>query len=211
MDVIRRGAFAKSIQERGPLTSGNRKIAHLRNHDWEHQIGKFLEMEEDEFGLRFVAQLGRSTKGQDALLDYQDGILREHSIGFNYVADKIKFVEDTTYNPEGHYEISEVKLWEVSGVTFGANEFTPVIEAAKSGDTEGAVKRFHELEASFLKAIKRGTGTDERLENLEARFKQLQELRNSLFVEKPSLKDTLKAEKPNDNDKKELFLNLLND
>jgi HK97 family phage prohead protease len=211
MDVIRRGAFAKSLQERGANSSGNRKIAHLRNHDWEHQIGKFLEMEEDEFGLRFVAQLGRSTKGQDALLDYQDGILREHSIGFNYVADKIKFVEDATYHPEGHYEISEVKLWEVSGVTFGANEFTPVIEAAKSGDTEGAVKRFHELEASFLKAIKRGTGTDERLENLEARFKQLQELRNSLFVEKPSLKDTLKAEKPNDNDKKELFLNLLND
>lgn len=210
MDVIRKGAFAKSIQERGPLTSGNRKIAHLRNHDWEHQIGKFLEMEEDDFGLRFVAQLGRSTKGQDALLDYQDGILREHSIGFNYVADKIKFVEDTTYNPDGHYEISEVKLWEVSGVTFGANEFTPVIEAAKSGDTEGAVKRFHELESSFLKAIKRGTGTDERLENLEARFKQLQELRNSLFVEKPSLKDTLKAEKPNDK-KKDLFLNLLND
>jgi hypothetical protein len=211
MDVIRRGAFAKSLQERGANSSGNRKIAHLRNHDWEHQIGKFLEMEEDEFGLRFVAQLGRSTKGQDALLDYQDGILREHSIGFNYVADKIKLVEDSTYALGGHYEVTEVKLWEVSGVTFGANEFTPVIEAAKSGDTEGAVKRFHELEASFLKAIKRGTGTDERLENLEARFKQLQELRNSLFVEKPSLKDTLKAEKPNDNDKKELFLNLLND
>jgi len=36
--------------------------------------------------------------------------LREHSIGFNYVSDKIKFVEDTTYSPEGHYEISEVKL-----------------------------------------------------------------------------------------------------
>ena len=66
--------------------------------------------------------------------------------------------------------------------------------------------RFNKL----LKAIKRGTGTDERLENLEARFKQLQELRNSLFVEKPSLKDTLKAEKPNDK-KKDLFLNLLND
>ena len=132
MDVIRKGAFAKSIQERGVDASGNRKIAHLRNHDWEHQIGKFLEMEEDEFGLKFVAQLGRSTKGTDALLDYQDGILREHSIGFNYISDKIKFVEDQSFSPDGHFEITEVKLWEVSGVTFGANEFTPVIEAAKS-------------------------------------------------------------------------------
>ena len=198
MDVIRKGAFAKSIQERGVDASGNRKIAHLRNHDWEHQIGKFLEMEEDEFGLKFVAQLGRSTKGTDALLDYQDGILREHSIGFNYISDKIKFVEDQSFSPDGHFEITEVKLWEVSGVTFGANEFTPVIEAAKSGDTEGALKRFNELEGLFLKAIKRGTGTDERLENLEARFKQLQELRNSLFILKPSVKDTLKSEKPSD-------------
>lgn len=216
-DVIRRGAFAKSIQERGVNSSGNRRIAHLRNHDWEHQIGKFLELEEDEYGLRFVAQLGRSTKGSDALLDYQDGILREHSIGFNYVQDKIKFIEQSDLNDGGHWEVTEVKLWEISGVTFGANEFTPVIEAAKSGKTTEAIDKYNQLENAFLKAIKNGKGTDERLINLEARFKQLQELRNSLFVVKSSIKDTLKADKPNhkgensDLQKKELFLKLINE
>jgi HK97 family phage prohead protease len=196
-DVIRRGAFAKSLQERGVDAPGNRRIAHLRDHDWGKQIGKFLELEEDEFGLRFVSQLGRSTKGNDALLDYQDGILREHSIGFNYVQDKIKYIEDDS-EKGGYWEITEVKLWEGSGVTFGANELTPVIEAAKSGNTEGALKKMEEMESSFMKALKNGGGTDERLENLEARFKQLQEMRNSLFVLKPSTKDTMKHGKPSD-------------
>ena len=52
-DVIRRGAFKKSIQEQGPNSQGNRKIQHLRNHDWDRQIGKILELEEDEYGLKF--------------------------------------------------------------------------------------------------------------------------------------------------------------
>ena len=55
-DVIRKGAFSKSINERGPQSSGNRKIAHLRNHDWEQQIGNPIELFEDSKGLGFVSQ-----------------------------------------------------------------------------------------------------------------------------------------------------------
>ncbi len=208
LDIIRRGAFSKSLQERGVESQGNRKIAHLRNHDWEQQIGKFIELYEDEYGLKFVSQLGRSTKGNDALLDYQDGILREHSIGFNYVQDKIKFVEVSDFSASGHYEITEVKLWEGSGVTFGANEFTPVLEAVKGGNTDQALSKYNDLEKTFLKALKNGKGTDERLENLEARFKQLQELRNSLFIVKPSTKDTKAMNEPN-NTKTNFYNNLI--
>ena len=83
-------------------SSNGRKIAHLRNHDFEHQIGNIKEISEDSFGLKVVSTLGKSTKGNDALLDYQDGILREHSIGFNYVQDKIKFIEESSLNEAGH-------------------------------------------------------------------------------------------------------------
>lgn len=203
-DVIRKGAFKKSIQERGPLSAGNRKIAHLRNHDWDRQIGKILELEEDEYGLKFVSKMGRSTEGRDALLDYQDGILREHSIGFNYIGDKVKFVEQSEYREEGHFDITEVKLWEGSGVTFGSNSLTPVIDAAKSsGDYNDLISKIHILEESFMKAIKNGKGTDARLENIEMRFKQIQQLRDSLIIEKPSFKDTLKNEKPNEAQQKD--------
>lgn len=206
-DVIRKGAFAKSIQERGASSNG-RKIAHLRNHDFEHQIGNIKEISEDSYGLRVVSVLGKSTKGQDALLDYQDGILREHSIGFNYVQDKIKFVEDSTFNDKGHWDITEVKLWEVSGVTFGANEFTPVLDVAKGLDNKSQlIAKLNQLNENFLKAIKNGKGTDERLENLEARFKQICELQKALASEKPSFKDTLKGEsRDSDSDKNNLLI-----
>lgn len=205
-DVIRKGAFVKSIQENGPASNGNRKIAHLRNHDWDHQVGRFTELSETSFGLKFVSELGRSTKGNDALLDYQDGVLIEHSIGFNYVTDKIKFIDDTSFHPEGHWDISEVKLWEGSGVTFGANEFTPVIEAAKSGKIKEAYEKLFQLQSSFAKALKNGKGTDERLQALEARFKQIQTLTKSLMVQKPSPKDTSRHNEPT-NKLTQIFLN----
>ena len=74
MDVIKKGAFKKSLKERGIKSTSNRKIAFLRHHDWEKQIGKFVELAEDDFGLYAVGQLGRSTDGDDAFMDYQDGI-----------------------------------------------------------------------------------------------------------------------------------------
>ena len=43
-----------------------------------------------------------------------------------------------------------------------------------------------------MKAIKNGKGTDERLENLEARFKQICELQKALATEKPLIKSTRK-------------------
>ena len=215
-DVIRKGAFKKSIQENGPNSAGNRRIAHLRNHDWDRQIGKILELYEDEKGLVFVSQLGRSTEGNDALLDYQDGILREHSIGFNYIADKMKFIEESDYTEGGHYEINEVRLWEGSGVTFGSNSLTPVLDAAKgSGDYKPVLDKIQELEEGFLKALKHGKGTDLRLEQIEARFKQIQQLRNSLTDKQPFDKNTdierKSEEAKQEQQKKILLFNLSKD
>ncbi len=194
MDVIRKGAFAKSIQERGVNSNGNRKIAHLRNHDWEHQIGRLDELFEDNKGLGFVSTLGTSTKGEDALRDYQDGILREHSIGFNYVQDRIKFIEDSSLNTDGHWEVTEVKLWEGSGVTFGANSLTPVVDVAKGEKAnDHTLKKINELTTTLEGALKNGKGTDERLENIEQMFAQLKQLQNSLTDLTPSVKDTLES------------------
>jgi len=188
-DIIRKGAFKKSLQERGVDAKNNRRIAHLRNHDWEHQIGKFLELGEDSKGLYFVSQLGRSTKGSDALADYQDGILREHSIGFNYVKGKIEKIEDEEIGD--YYEIKEVKLWEGSGVTFGSNEFTPTLEANKSIEDSDYLLNLNNDMNTLIKALKNGKGTDERLENIEFKLKQIQQKYNSLIELKSFDKNTL--------------------
>ena len=93
-DVITRGAFSKSIQERGHESQSNRKIKFLRYHDFEHEIGVWKSLEESAEYLLGVGELGRSTKGNDAFLDYQDGIITEHSIGFMMMPDKIQVRPD---------------------------------------------------------------------------------------------------------------------
>ena len=171
-DIIRKGAFTKSLQERGVDSSSNRKIAFLRHHDWEKQIGKFLELKEDDYGLYAVGQLGRSTMGEDALRDYEDGIIKEHSIGFQYIKDKMNFVEDKSMKSGGFHEIKELKLYEGSAVTFGSNEFTYVVDV-KGENKSQLLERLRDDLNVCIKALSSGKGTDERLHNIEMKVKHL--------------------------------------
>ena len=171
-DIIRKGAFKKSIKERGVSSRSNRKIAFLRHHDWEKQIGKFVELAEDEFGLYAVGQLGRSTMGDDALKDYEDGIIKEHSIGFQYIEDKMKWIDDTTIPSNGFFEVKELKLWEGSAVTFGSNDMCNVVGMKGQDKTDHIEKITSQLNIC-IKALSSGGGTDERLHEIEMKVKYL--------------------------------------
>ena len=188
-DIIRKGAFKKSIDERGVNSTSNRKIAFLRHHDWTKQIGKFVQLEEDDNGLYAVGQLGTSSIGEDAFRDYEEGIIREHSIGFKYVADKMKFIEDKTIEGGGFYDIKELILWEGSAVTFGANEFTEVIDVMKSEDKMNFAKKCSDEIDVLVKSLINGKGTDERLFEIEMRIKYLNQQLTSLAQVEPIVKD----------------------
>ena len=195
MDLVRKGAFKKSIKERGVNSKTNRKIAFLRHHDWQQQIGKFIELSEDDFGLFAVAELGRSTAGEDALKDYEDGIIREHSIGFQYVPDKSKWIEDTTIKTNGFFEVKEVKLWEGSAVTFGSNEFTPVVDMKGQDKTNYIEKITDELNVC-IKALANGSGTDDRLHDIEMKVKYLNSQLVLLATSEPTLKSHPDRDEP---------------
>jgi HK97 family phage prohead protease len=204
-DVIRKGAFAKSIQERGANATSNRKIAFLRHHDWEHAIGKFISLEETDEGLIAVGELGRSSKANDAFLDYQDGIIREHSIGFNYIQDKMQLVGE---GDQAYFEIKEVILWEGSAVTFGANSLTPVIDVSKGETSKDQLEKLNKEMTGYLSALKNGNGTDERLFQIEMGLKVCQQKYNSLINYVPSVTHTI-VEEPNTNEEqKQFFINL---
>ena len=196
MDIIRKGAFTKSLQERGVNSASNRKIAFLRYHDWQKPIGKFLELREDDLGLYAVAQLSESTDGMDALADYKDGIIREHSIGFRYVKDKIRFIEDPGMeeNGGGYYEVNEVQLYEGSAVTFGANEYTNVIEVSKTQGSEDIALKLHNEINTIANALASGSGTDERLHSLEMRLKFLNAAQYKLANAESFNKHSVKSE-----------------
>jgi len=191
-DVIRKGAFTKSLNERGVKAEG-RRIQHLRHHDWEQPIGKFLELYEDSFGLAFVSKMSETTIGRDALINYDEGIINEHSIGFNYVKGKIEKAESQEFGE--YYEVKEVRLLEGSAVTFGSNEYTPTIEVNKTLSLEDNTEKLNKEMNILIKALRNGKGTDERLETFEMQLKQIQQKYNSLINLKSFDKNTLIVDK----------------
>lgn len=194
-DIIRKGTFLKSILENGPQSKSDR-IAHLRYHDTEHQIGNIKELYEDDFGLFFRSEMGTSTKGDDAFKDYQEGIIKEHSIGFQYISDKIEWIDDVRYEGGGYYNITEVKLWEGSAVTWGSNALTPPVDISKSinGVDNLKTEKIKEITETILNSLRIGKGSDERLINLEMQLKQVQQLAISLEDQKPHVKSTSEPE-----------------
>ena len=215
MEMIVKGAFTKSLLEKGPSSEGNRKIAFLRHHDWEHVLGKWIDLQETEDGLIGLAELGRSTKANDAFFDYQDGLIREHSIGFQKIYDKIDYVNDPV---QPYAVLKEINLWEGSAVTFGANSLTPTIDVTK-GNHLTQIARINEEMEGVIRALKNGKGTDERLFNLEMKLKVIKQKYNDVFnLFNPAIAASQEVdnvvdasqhlEKVNE-DKKQLLINLI--
>lgn len=173
-DIIEHGAFTKTITERGPQSSKPR-IKHLLDHYTSKAIGVLQELKEDSKGLFYVSKLGGHTLGRDALHMYMDGIITEHSIGF----ETIKATEDKSNKI---IRLKELKLWEGSSLqTWGANPETPV------NGVKGIGKKPHEYIERInviTKALRNGKYTDETFELLEIELKQIQEVINNL-LQKP--------------------------
>jgi HK97 family phage prohead protease len=196
-DVIMPGAFTKTIAERGP-DSSKPEIAYLWQHDTTKPLGKLLVLREDNFGLYFEAKMSDTTWGEDALKLYRDGVITQHSIGYQV----IKSVETTMDMEEEVEAIYEVKLWEGSAVTFGANPNTPFTGFKSVEEREDRIK-------TLVKAIKNGSYTDETFGLIEFELLKLVSLAKT---EEPSKITTTVQEPKEDNKIQEikLFRNLLN-
>lgn len=164
-DMLMRGAFQKSIAERGPNSSGNRKIAFLRGHNINMPVGKFLELEEDANGLRYVGQMSQSKDGQDTLTLMKEGILNEHSIGYRRLRDKEEMGQE--YNA-----IKEVVLMEGSVLTFGSNPETPVIGVKSEEKAEIRLKEYERLD-KVARMLRKGDLSDDTYHLLEIELLQI--------------------------------------
>jgi hypothetical protein len=194
-DKILKGAFTKSIKEHGPDSSTNRKIAHLAYHDVTRPIGVIEELKEDDKGLYFRSKMGEHTEGEDFLKMYESGIIREHSIGFNYIADKIKQAKEGDKNI---WEIQEVKLWEGSAVVFGANSETPNLAIVKSQeDINLFLEDYNERMEICIKAVM-DCNLSQKFNNLfHLELEALKIGYNSLVNFEPFNKNTQQNEEPN--------------
>lgn len=164
-DMIQKGAYEKTIKERH--TAG--RIYHYKNHDSNVVVGKLLELyEEGEYGIA-VSKMSKNTAGRDALIEYQEGIITEHSQGLYPIKQK----DMNDYNL-----ITEIKLVEVSTLTKeAANPNTPVLDVKEA---KNIIKELNER-------LKKGNYSDEYYNNIQQEIEILSKTLHSL---KPS-QDTL--------------------
>ena len=78
---MRRGSYAKSpLRKTGQWVRVELGILYM--HDPLNPIGKITELKEDDFGLYFESKMSKRPFAQDVLTMYQEGIIKEHSVGF---------------------------------------------------------------------------------------------------------------------------------
>lgn len=174
-DIIVKGAFTKSISER------KNQIFFLNQHNWDQPHGKFNVLQEDVKGLYFESMpLVDTTYSSDLLKLYEAGIINEHSIGYSVVQDSYDEKSDARV-------LKELKLYEGSNVTLGANPQTPFM-GMKTG-----FKKAADQAKRILNMLRKGDVTDDTFALLEIALKQYEheliELGKKIAVE-PEEKST---------------------
>ena len=148
MDVIFKGSFNKTIKERGP--EGKDRVKLVAQHDMSRPVAVIEVLKEDAHGLYMEAKFGTHRDGEDYYRMAKEGIINEFSVGFVPV--------QKAANTKGGYDITEIKLYEVSMVTVAAND-EAIVTGVKSADPMKLIKQVKdkdlafELEKEFLRML----------------------------------------------------------
>ena len=138
MDTIHKGSFTRTIKAWGP--EGKDRIKLVAQHDISRPVARITELKEDSNGLYMEAKFGTHTDGDDYYRMAKEGIINEFSVGF--------VAEDKKENEKGGYDITEIKLYEVSMVTVAANDEAIVTEV-KASDPMALIKQVEDKELAF--------------------------------------------------------------
>lgn len=160
-DIIEQGAFSKTIQENGP--NGKGRIRHFKNHDFYMAVGSPVEFYDEDNRLIMVSKLASTTLGKDTLIEYQEGLIKEHSIGYGVVKSEDERDEQGKRTVT---RLKEIMLWEGSSLTgWGANPNTPFL----------GVKQLAERMDKLEELLKVGQFSDERYKQMEAALLELKQ------------------------------------
>lgn len=211
-DVLVPGCCAKTIQERGPNSTAKAKIKNVKDHIISNRIGKPVVLDERENDGNKVlygeSEMLKTTMGNDMLIEYQEGVIDQHSIGHRYRDIELVTADDETWtkflsmliNPKDAEEYGymfwckEIELFEWSPVSFGSNELTSYL-GVKSGNPDLLqIKIFDRLDL-LNKQLRHGKQSDETMMDYELEILQLKQIIRELFNQEPSIKDTLLLEK----------------
>lgn len=113
---FKRGAFKKTLSEHG------HRVKLLWQHRTDMPIGKPITLTETDLGLDLHGRISKTTVGVDCLTLMRDKVIDELSIGF----DALQFSWEHQDGQEPVRIVTEAKLWEISAVTFAADEMARV-------------------------------------------------------------------------------------
>lgn len=194
-DIIQKGAFKKTIAERGP--EGAKLIRHLQDHDTLKAVGSIKVLQEDNFGLYFESKIGSHTLGNDYLSMCKDELITSHSIGFSTIKEQ---KQDASTNL-----MTELKLFEGSGIQFlAANQNTPVTGFKSFEDLFAMAKKLdNALKGNGL------TYTDETYIVLEERLKSIYKSIGEFLTKNSTIEDI--SNQPNTDTKPTINVTLPDD
>ena len=196
-DILLPGCANRSIKNNGPGSEAVAKIKHALFHDLTLLPGHIQVLEEKTIdgltGGYFETKMVDTQIGNDTLINYQEKIYDNHSIGYQYV--KMELVEKEAHgnskawenlinqciNPKDMDEagfafaVSEIKLFEGSTVAFGCNRLTPYL-GVKSNNPDSLKLAYLKKLGQLQKALKSGTQSDEMLYSFELQIKQFEQM-----------------------------------
>lgn len=194
-DIIRQGAFKRSIDQRGP-GSTNPRIKFLWQHRIEQVRGTPQKFEDKDVGLLATTKiiLGRpNQEGEDLIILYREKGITEHSIGF----DQVRRDEND------RRVIIEGRLWEGSAVTFGANPLTPFVDVKgvyRKSDREGRLE-YLQTQIDRADRLKNCGISDELSEEFEMWQDLLIAFKSGLVEKHSGRKDPSLPDTPTDEEK----------
>lgn len=186
-DMVMPGAFTKTLKDRGP-DAAKPRIKHLWQHNTWEPIGVPLKMEEKEveikgeklMGLVALTKFDSSQFSQDKYKQHLDGVITEFSFGYEVIGSE-KCNDDEDEDKKGEYQkLTELKLWEYSSVTWGANKYTAIIKNLKAGDPQ-AITELEERFKILTGAMKSSRYNDDDKEQFELELMQIKEMVFSLL------------------------------
>jgi HK97 family phage prohead protease len=154
MDIIRKGAYQKTIQENG------KRVKYLYQHDMMQPIGKMSELYEDDKGLVFTAEIPKTQLGNDVIELMKAGVITENSVGIMPIIKE---------NKGDYREIKEVKLYEISAVTLAANDQAKILDVKGMVDIDKVYKRYDNI----CKLLRKGNISDDMGYALESEILKL--------------------------------------
>jgi HK97 family phage prohead protease len=133
LDMTMNGAYLDSIKEH--KAAGTMPGMFWMHKSFDLPVGVWLDMEEDEKGLKMKGRLSKTSLGTDIEILAKDGALKMFSIGYRIIDEK--------WNSAGGFnELRKIHITEVSWVTRACNEESVLLDIkAKMADGELPTKR----------------------------------------------------------------------